>query len=295
MLAAWGVYNWNDKTSGGHEGFGFRANYPNDLWNIQTTYAYYGEALDPGIGFLMRESIQTAWARVAFQPRPTGGLFGGWVRQFFFDLSADYYWDLGGTLETRTLSLTPISLRTESGEMFGLNIHAVRDILPYDFTIAEGIVLPMGAYDYTNWTAMITTADRRPVAASASWQFGEFYSGHCDNVNLGLTARLNGTLSLSFNTNLVRARLPHGNFNENVFQVKADAFLSPDLGWMNYVQYDDISGQLGWSSRLRWRVSGGNEVYLVYNKSWDRLWDPASRFEPRQERGVIKITLSIRP
>ena len=41
------AYNWNEKP-GRHHGFGFRANYPNDLWNVQTTYAYYGEALDPG-------------------------------------------------------------------------------------------------------------------------------------------------------------------------------------------------------------------------------------------------------
>ena len=49
-LAAWTAYNWNEKTEGAHHGFGFRANYPNDLWDIQTTYAYYGKALDPGPG-----------------------------------------------------------------------------------------------------------------------------------------------------------------------------------------------------------------------------------------------------
>ena len=38
------------RQQGSHAGFGFRANYPNDLWDIQSTYAYYGEALDPGPG-----------------------------------------------------------------------------------------------------------------------------------------------------------------------------------------------------------------------------------------------------
>ena len=47
---------------------------------------------------------------------------------------------------------------------------------------------------------------------------------------------------------------------------------------MNYIQYDDISHQLGWSARLRWRISPGNEIYLVYNKNWERRWDPTSRF-----------------
>jgi len=93
----------------------------------------------------------------------------------------------------------------------------------------------------------------------------------------------------------LRGRLPESRFNENVYQVKADIFLSPDLGLMNYVQFDDISNALGWNARLRWQISPGNEVYLVYTKNWERVWDPHSRFVPLQDRGVIKVSLSIRP
>jgi len=93
----------------------------------------------------------------------------------------------------------------------------------------------------------------------------------------------------------VRGRLPQGDFDEKVYQLKADLFLSPDLGVMNYVQYDDVSRELGWSTRLRWRISPGNEVFLVYNKNWERRWDPMSRFIPLEERGVLKISFSIRP
>ncbi len=64
---------------------------------------------------------------------------------------------------------------------------------------------------------------------------------------------------------------------------------------MNYIQYDDISDTLGWNARLRWQITPGNEIYLVYNKNWERVWDPMSRFVSIGERGVIKITLSIRP
>ena len=43
------------------------------------------------------------------------------------------------------------------------------------------------------------------------------------------------------------------------------------------------------------QISPGNEIYLVYNRNWERRWDPLSRFAPLEERGVIKITLSVRP
>jgi len=295
MLAAWAAYNWNEKTAGGHHGFGFRANYPNDLWNIQTTYAYYGQALDPGLGYMMRQGIQTFYVLLAFQPRPESGLLGRWVRQFFFQSSFDYYWDLSGRLETRRVTLTPLSFQTESGETLTCEIVPTRDVLPYNFEVARGIVLPSGPYNYTTWRLSFNTATYRSVLFNAGYHFGGFYSGRLQEMTLGLTVKLDGYANLSFNADLVRGRLPQGTFTENVFQLKADFFLSPDLGLMNYIQYDDISRQLGWSSRLRWQISPGNEVYLVFNKNWERRYDPTARFFALEDHGVLKLSLSIRP
>jgi len=295
MLAAWGAYNWNEQEDGRHHGFGFRANYPNDLWNIQTTYAWYGEALDPGIGYMMRRGIQTGYVMVGFQPRPTGGFLKSFIRQLFFNFSADYYWKLSGDLETRMINFTPFGFQTESGESLSFNINFNRDVLPYDFEIAGGVVLPAGPYNYTNARINLSTSGRRPVSGSVNYTFGRFYSGHYDDFNLGLDVKFDGFVNLSFDTNLVRGRMAQGNFSENVYQLKADFYLSPDFGLMNYVQYDDVSRLLGWSARLRWRISPGNEIYLVYNKGWERSWDPVSRFLPTEERGVLKLTFSIRP
>jgi hypothetical protein len=295
MLAAWGVYNWNETEDGRHHGFGFRAEYPNDLWNVHSTYAYYGEALDPGMGYMMRQGIQTGFVRVGFQPRPTGGFLGRSFRQFFFDVSADYYWNLSGGLESSMLSASPLGFRTQSGESFGFSIVDNYDVLPFDWTVSDGVVLPAGPYDYTSFRLNASTASHRPVIFEAGWNFGGFYSGDIDNVNLGLTLKFKGYATLAFDANLVRGRLPEGDFNENVYQAKVDIFLSPDLGLMNYVQFDDISNALGWNARLRWQISPGNEVYLVYTKNWERVWDPHSRFVPLQDRGVIKVSLSIRP
>jgi hypothetical protein len=295
MLAAWGAYNWNEREEGRHHGFGFRADYPNDLWNVQTTYAYYGEALDPGLGYMMRQGIQTAFARVAFQPRSAGGFLGRFVRQFFFDAIADYYWDLSGNLETSQINVSPLGFRTQNGERFGFSIVANRDVLPYDFEVAEGVILPAGRFDFMSFRLDASTANHRPVVFDAGYNFGQFYSGHYDDINLGLTLKFKGYAALALDANIVRGRLPESRFSENVYQVRADIFLSPDLGLMNYVQFDDISNALGWSARVRWQISPGNEIFLVYNKNWERRWDPAGRFAPLGDRGVIKISLSIRP
>ncbi len=294
-LIAWMAYTWNEKKQGRHYGYGFRANYPNDLWDIQTTYAYYGESLDPAMGYMMRRNMQTAFARIGYRPRPEKGLLGKLVRQFFFEASGDFYWDLAGRLETSRITASPLSLRTESGERIGFELVLNRDVLPYDFEVARGIILPAGPYDFTNSRLEFSTASHRPAVFDMNYNFGEFYSGHYDDMKIGLTLKYKGYANLSLDVNLVRGRLPQGRFSENVYQVKADIFLSPDLGLMNYIQYDDISRQLGWNSRLRWQISPGNVIYIVYNKSWERRWEPTSRLFPMEERGVLKISLSIRP
>jgi hypothetical protein len=294
-LAAWTAYNWNEKKEGSHLGFGFRANYPNDLWDIESTYAYYGEALDPGLGFMLRQGIQTAYLRIGFQPRPERGWLKNMVRQFFFSASGDFYWDLKGNLETSRLEATLMSFRTQSGEQFSFQVTPNRDVLPEEFEVAEDVVLPPGSYDFTSYTCDFSTASHRAWVFSAGVTFGDFYSGRYDDVSLGFTYKYLGYASLGIDVNLVRGRLAEGNFNENVYQVKADVFLSPNLGLMNYIQYDSISKMLGWSARLKWRVAPGNELALVYSKNWERRWDPASRFYPSEERGVLKLSLSIRP
>jgi hypothetical protein len=294
-LAAWAAYNWNGKTAGSHLGFGFRANYPNDLWDVQSTYAYYGEALDPGLGFMLRQGIQTAYLRVGFQPRPTGGWLKGVIRQFFFSASGDYYWDVKGNLETSRLEVAPLSFKTESGEEFSFEITPNHDVLPAEFEVAEGVVLPAGAYDFTSWKCEFGTASHRSWVFDAGITFGQFYSGHYEDLDLGLKFKYRGCASLGLDVNWVRGRLREGRFSENVYQLKADVFLSPDLGFMNYVQYDTVSRLLGWSSRLKWRLAPGNELALVYSKNWERRWDPFARFYPSEERGVLKLSLSIRP
>ncbi|MCJ7487218.1 MAG: hypothetical protein MUQ25_13795, partial [Candidatus Aminicenantes bacterium] len=197
--------------------------------------------------------------------------------------------------ETSRINATPLAFRTQSGERFSFKINATRDVLPFDFEVSKGVVLPSGTYDFTNFEFESSTASHRPVVLEAGYQFGQFYSGNYNDVKLGLTLKFKGYATLAFDTNFVHGRLPEGSFSQNVYQVKADIFLSPDLGLMNYVQFDDISNKLGWSARLRWQISPGNEIYLVYNKNWERLWDPTSRFAPLGDRGVLKISLSIRP
>jgi hypothetical protein len=176
-----------------------------------------------------------------------------------------------------------------------VNLVVNHDVLPFDFEVADGVILKAGPYDFFNCRLGFNSASHRPLSFDLNYTLGEFYSGHYGDLNVGLNYRFRGNLDLSFDLNFVRGNLPEGKFRENVYQIKLDFYFSPDLGFMNYIQYDSVSKLLGWNARFRWEVTPGNFIYLVYNKSWERRWDPTSRFFPAGERGVFKITFSIRP
>jgi hypothetical protein len=295
LAGGWFVYNWNDRTEGRRDGFGLRVDYPNDLWDLNASFNSYGDALEPGVGFLPRPGVQVLSLSAAYQPRPETGFVGRLVRQFFYEVFASFTWDLGGRLETRRIFTAPLNLRTESGEHIEFNVIPNYDRLPADWEIAEGVALRSGPYAFTNYAVQFETASHRPWGGRLEWGFGPFYSGHLDNVEAGFRFNIKGYASFDLDANFVRGRLPEGSFAENVYQLKADFFLTPRFGLMNYVQYDDISNELGLNVRFRWELKPGNFLYFVYAKDWERRWDPASRFYPLEERGVFKITLSIRP
>jgi len=295
LIGGWYVYNWNTIQTGRHQAFGFKVDYPNDLWDIVTSYSYYGDAVDPGLGFLPRRNVQTYSFGMAYMPRPEKGFIGRTIRQFFHELRLNFYWDLTGKLETRTISLQPLNFQTESGEHFEFAITPKRDVLPYDFEVADGVIIPKGGYNFTELKLEFSSASHRPVSLNLEHRFGQFYSGRLQETELGLNLRLKGYAMLAINTDFVHGNLPQGRFSENVYQAKADFFLSPRIGLMNYIQYDDVSRELAINIRFRWELSPGNVIYLVYNKNWERSWDPMNRFLPLQERGVFKVQLSIRP
>jgi hypothetical protein len=293
---AWGVYNWwPDPGKKKHQGFGFRLDYPNDLWDINSSYGYFGDGLNPGLGFISRPGVQSWGIMAAFMPRPKkDGWVGRVVRQFFFEPYAEFYWDLSGRLETRTISFSP-AVQLETGDRVEGDLSSNYDVLPFDFEVADGIVIPAGPYPYTNFRAGFESASHRPYQFEFNQHFGRFYSGRLTETELSVLLKYKGYATIGLQAAFIRGRLPQGNFNENIYEFKADFYFSPDLGLMNYVQYDDVSKELGWQARLRWRISPGNEVFFVYNKNWERRFDPKSRFAPLGDHGVLKIQLTIRP
>ena len=62
--------------------------------------------------------------------------------------------------------------------------------------------------------------------------------------------------------------LVEGRFSSNLVRLVTDSQFSPFMALVNNIQYDTVTGVMGWQSRYRWIMKPGNDLYLVYTHNW---------------------------
>jgi hypothetical protein len=279
-----------DDGSSGRKGYawGGKLDYPNDLWDVALTFKEIDEDFRPALGFVRRTGTRKTNAKADFMPRP--GRLG--VRQLFLEASLQYVTDTAGRTLDWMVMTTPLGLQTESGEEVRLEWIPQFERLDEPFEIQPGIVIPSGDYHYTAWIAEIETAERRRWVGEIEARWGSFYDGDLTRLEARLALKPSPHLLLSAGGEWSRGELPGGRFTAKVVEGRLELNLSPNLGWSNLVQYDSDSRELGFQSRLRWRIRPGSDLFVVFNRGWVREEDGA--FRPYFDRGSAKAQHTFR-
>ena len=273
---------------GGDGGFvSTRLAYPNDQVDLEAGASYVDEGFDPKLGFVRRRGVKRYDAELAWRPRLNGEL----VRRLFFELQPVLVTDLGNDLQTAEVELQPFGVQLESDDRMGVELSFNEEVLDEDFEIAEGIVIPVGDYPFTRGGVYVRTSDKRPLSLSAELGLGEFFDGERDDVELELQWRASGWLQLALELERNAVSLPDGDFTVHVAQLQLGLYPSPDLSWTQYLQYDDVSEELGLNSRLWWILRPGSDFYAVLNQGWDGAGDG---LRPTSTRLTFKVGYTLR-
>ncbi len=268
--------------------YGFKLDYPNDLWNVALNWKRIGEGFDPAMGFVPRTGIRSTDLYAAFQPRPGRGA----IRQFFFELEPTYLTNLRGRVENWRVFTAPFNVRTESGEHLEWNYIPTFEHLDAPFEVRPGVVVPSGSYRFTRYRAEVNTATKRPWVVDFAFRYGGFYGGTLRQFQPALTLKPNRHLALLFQMERDEASLPQGPFVTQLFSGRLIYNFSPDLTWSNLVQYDSPSRLLGFQSRFRWIVKAGNDLFLVVGRGWFRRDD--GDYVPSFDKASAKLQYTFR-
>jgi hypothetical protein len=264
----WTTRSFGDVGPGDRSGWGLKAQYPNDLWNIQGAFKEFGDALVPALGYLPRPGTRQYSTYVAYQPRPTGGPFSG-VRQFFFEINPVLVTGLDGETQSFRTFLAPLNFQTQSGDHYEANYAPEYQRLTAPFEIAPGVVIPVGSYQFHRFRVQVESSDARPFSAGGTVWFGGFYNGHLTQVE-GFVKWTEGSghLQLAFNFENDYGYLPEGDFIFRLWQLKTVYAFNPNLLLSAFFQYDSESQDLGVNARLRWTIKPGSDLFVVWNRGW---------------------------
>jgi len=165
------------------------------------------------------------------------------------------------------------------------------------FQVAPGVVIPPGSYDFTRWRLEAQTSEHRPLQFGTTTWFGTFFNGHLTQwENYVRWTSPRGKVQLDLDTENDFGHLPVGNFVQRLWSLRAAYAWSPNLVLSSFIQYDTESQNVGANTRLRWTIKPGNDLFIVWNRGWQRIvTDPHVAIIPQSDLIAVKLRWTFRP
>jgi hypothetical protein len=268
--------------------YGLRLNYPNDRWNARMSYRVVEKNADPAIGFIERADYRRMNPVVRFGPRPASHRF---IRQVSMEAWAEWLTDTSNELLGRAFRFTLADVSLHSGDAASITINPIYERLERNFLIG-GITLPLGSwYQYTRYTANVSTANRRALSGSATVQTGTFYSGHRRDLAATVNLRPRPGVLATMTGQVNRVELPGTEFTTKIVRALLNTQFGPFVSLANNVQYDTDSRVLGWQVRFRWILTPGNDLYVVNLNNW---LDDDGRYRLFDRNTATKFVVTLR-
>ena len=249
--------------------YSFSLSSPNNTgWRGTAVYSRVEQNFEPAVGFVSRTGIQDFAVDGGYIHRFDSGSY---FRSIY--LGAEGY--RADLLSTEQLSSEELGVRiglfNQTGDKFFTKIARKREVLLNDFTIftasdaSRSVVIPAGEYEYYEWRVFPNSASQRKFSNTMNFQIGEYYNGN--RVQLGLNSTWRPTRQYEFGLNYSEnsIKLPGGDFKVRLISMKANISFNSRWTWSNFVQYDNVSENMGFNSRLSWMPEEGQQAFLVFN------------------------------
>ena len=284
----------NANGQGQSQAYGGFVFYPNDIWEAGSGFTTVEPGFDPAVGFTPRRGFRQYNPFVFYMRRPVTR--HPTVRRYGWGVGTDLFTDMNSRWVTREINVRVGRIEFHTGDNIEANVVPSYERLQQPFRISSGITLPAGrSYSFTRYSVSVNTANQRVVALRPRVEWGGFLSGTRRELgfDVGIRPRPGVTLNLANEWNQVS--LAEGRFSTRLHRAIVDTQFSPFVSLVNNVQYDSVSRVLGWQSRLRWTVTPGNDVFVVYTHNWieDSL-EPNQRFRTLDRRGAAKAVYTKR-
>ena len=266
-VSGWGAHSsGNDLPTGTANGYGVDVEYPNNLWYADLNYNYYGNALDPALGFIQRPGTRQTYVQLVYQPRPASHGRLSWIRQLFFNGNFQYVTGLNDRLQSEDWQFTPINFITQTGWMASIWLCPSYEVVTSPYEIVPGVSVPLGRYHFSLDTLNINTPESAAWVFSLQAKVGGLYNGTARVVNTSLSwSSPGGHFTAAASSGVTWFRSLQGNDIVRVAGLNLGYSFTPDLTLSTLTQYNNISRNTSTSMRLDWIIQPNRNLYVVWN------------------------------
>jgi hypothetical protein len=233
--------------------------YRGDRWNWTTRFEHIGENYDPRLGFAnrtgVRRYVQDGWRRF----RPADGP----IRFIEVGGFADVITDLDDTLLDRFWGGF-VNVQTQAGDEFETEFLALYEDIREPFDIAGRLNVPAGVYRHERYAVSAAMTEARAIAARAEVEFGGAFGGDFLSVETGLSWRPGKRFRVGAEYELTTFDLPTGSLDVHVGAIESVVAFSPTLFIATDIQYDNISENFTFFSRLTWEPRPEREIFISF-------------------------------
>ena len=247
------------------------------------------ENFNPEVGFMRRENFRRNFGQLRFSPRPRSLRA---IRKFVFQGQFNYITSAsGGLVETRDLN-GQFQIEFESSDRFFLNVIDTYELLPQEFEISDGVILPIGGYDFREVNATYFVGRQRRVNGRFRVGTGSFFGGDRTTVAYDGRVEVSPQFAIEPNVQLNFVDLPQGSFTTNLVAARVTYTLTPRSFVGTLLQYNSSGDSISTNIRYRWEYQPGSDIFFVYSEG--RATDVRG-FPTLEHRGfVVKFTKLLR-
>jgi hypothetical protein len=249
---------------------------------------------NPAMGYINRANIRDWSADSGFTH-----FFrtGGFLQSGYAGVDAQRVNLISGGLQSEVVQLRLLELQANTRDSMSLSWTTNREVVRNPFTLysepGRTVSVQPGDYSFNESSIGFNTANQRRYSGSLRFTNGDFYNGSRNNINASFSWIQSRffVMSSSFDWNDIS--LPQGEFITRLASLTTQVAFSNTLFWVNLVQYDNVSEEIGFNTRLQWIPEAGQEGFIVLNYNMQDK-DKDNMFEAQAADLSIKFKYTFR-
>ncbi len=239
-----------------------RFDWSSPLWQVRGSYLDIDDNFNPEMGFVTRTGIRAVDPSFFWTPFfPDSPYF----RNLSPHITFRYTTDQEGTLLSRYAHLDWDTF-LKHGDKISVAYNNRYELLEVPFEISEGVIIPVGVYEWGETNLELQSDAGRPVDGSFNYTKGGFWSGHRTEYRVTAGWRPGPRVNLAFGWSHNDVDLAEGAFTTDLGSLRLGFDFTTEMSFRGLVQYNSQSDQVLANLRFRYIYVPGSDLFVVYNE-----------------------------